>query len=625
MSLFNPDLFASQVLPIDKFCPFDTINGKKTRFPSKSSKAGKLLIKKANDCIDFEIPILPLSQYIRFAEDGNRKEYETPYFSRRQALKDLMLGELCEKQGRFIPKIMDILFAICEESTWVIPAHNHSAKNHLNVFHAKMPETLGENIWNIDLFSAATGALVAVCHYLFYDEFEKRIPELFNDRLYYELEKRLVKPYLNTTELWWMGYNRKGINNWNIWINLNMLTICAFAVKDDKKRFHLSRKIAESANLYYDSMPTDGGCDEGPSYWGKAGACLAMFAELAYCVTGKKCNVFGDEKLGKIVDYIRKVNIADNYYVNCADGHPICRPNGTLLRRYGKLFGNEKLTRFGNDLLEKCNFDPLIDPSLAYSVILTLSDMQPDKTIKKYEPDKVTLFEKLELALLRETDDSNKGFFVGIKGGHNAESHNHLDVGNYIVYCDGRPVIIDAGVGTYTKFTFINEYRYNMFAFRTQDHTLPLINGKGQWIERIHHADNFSLNKEQNTVSMELKEAYVNKDEIKSFERTLKFDNETITVSDKLLLNSCGFAEFFIPIYNKPEKLSDTVFKIDENAYIEFSRGFDITFEEIKFEIPSFVADWNRNEMYKFSIKTKENSSQISLQTKITHKKPLGE
>src|SRR2546430_9673482 len=36
-------------------------------------------------------------------------------------------------------------------------------------------------------------------------------------------------------------------------------------------------------------------------------------------------------------------------------------------------------------------------------------------------------------------------------GGHNAQSHNHNDVGNFIVYGDGRPVLIDLGVETYSE------------------------------------------------------------------------------------------------------------------------------------------------------------------------------
>ena len=44
--------------------------------------------------------------------------------------------------------------------------------------------------------------------------------------------------------------------------------------------------------------------------------------------------------------------------------------------------------------------------------------------------------------------------FVAAKGGFNNESHNHNDVGTFSLYVNTIPVIIDAGVGTYTKQTF---------------------------------------------------------------------------------------------------------------------------------------------------------------------------
>lgn len=619
MKLFDPEVFAGQVLPIDKFCPFETINGRKTKFPSKRSKTGKFVIEKAEKLLDYEMKVLPLSQYIRFKGDGNRTGYERPYFERRNNLNVLFLAELCEKEGRFIPKIMDILFAICEESTWVTPAHNYSVKDHYKPLIAQMPEPVGENIWAIDLFSASTGAIVALCYHFFYDEFEKRIPEHFNDRLYYELNRRIIKPYLNTVELWWMGYNRDSVNNWNIWINHNILTVCAFAVSNVRIRHALARKVAESANYYYESMPDDGGCDEGPSYWSMAGGCLASFCELAYSVTGGKCNVFNDKKFENIVDYIRKVNIADDYFVNCADGHPRSIINGSLVRRMGSLFGNTEMFAFGNETIKSFGHRITFGHGSPYCNLTTVLDMEYDKNAAEYVPKTREYFPDLQLAVIRENSDTKKGFYLAAKGGHNAESHNHLDVGNFIVYNDGKPVILDAGVGTYTRFTFDINYRYKMFAFRTEDHTLPLINGKGQWVEKEHHADNFLLDEDKNEISVELKEAYVNKDEIDSFERKISLCDGEVRFCDKILLKNPGSAEFFIPVYNKPEKVAENKYKLADGAYITFEGDFETRIETIKFDVESFVKDWSKEEIYKFRLATKEDLAEIKLCAKITH------
>ena len=46
------------------------------------------------------------------------------------------------------------------------------------------------------------------------------------------------------------------------------------------------------------------------------------------------------------------------------------------------------------------------------------------------------------------------GMILVAKGGHNGESHNHNDVGSFMLYVDGEPVILDAGNMTYTAKTF---------------------------------------------------------------------------------------------------------------------------------------------------------------------------
>ncbi len=67
-------------------------------------------------------------------------------------------------------------------------------------------------------------------------------------------------------------------------------------------------------------------------------------------------------------------------------------------------------------------------------------------------------------------------FCVAAKGGHNAENHNHNDCGNVIVYAGGLPILIDAGVGAYTKDTF-SERRYTIWTMQSSYHNLPEING----------------------------------------------------------------------------------------------------------------------------------------------------
>jgi hypothetical protein len=59
---------------------------------------------------------------------------------------------------------------------------------------------------------------------------------------------------------------------------------------------------------YYNTIPADGGCDEGPGYWGRAGASLFEFLYLLKCSTNGALDLFGDEKICMIADYLKKVS-----------------------------------------------------------------------------------------------------------------------------------------------------------------------------------------------------------------------------------------------------------------------------------------------------------------------------
>jgi hypothetical protein len=68
---------------------------------------------------------------------------------------------------------------------------------------------------------------------------------------------------------------------------------------------------------------------------------------------------------------------------------------------------------------------------------------------------------------------------VAAWGGHNAQSHNHNDVGNVVVYADGQPVLVDVGAPEYTAKTF-SPQRYEIWTMQSAWHTLPTVNGLDQ-------------------------------------------------------------------------------------------------------------------------------------------------
>ncbi|MBR0327786.1 MAG: hypothetical protein IIX09_08290, partial [Clostridia bacterium] len=267
--------------------------------------------KTAEEYLGYEWPLIRASQYMDFQKNGDRLSQDTPHFARRYTLLKLVVGELAEYKGRFLPDIVDGIFAICEESYWGLSAHYP-------------PSRLGELLPcaadpYIDLFAGETAELLSVIYHIFYDELYKFCPPII-ERIEYEMDRRIFKPYVNRADYWWMGYGPKKVNNWTPWILSNVLT--AFVCIDVKKteRDYAITKTFKEMQTYYDTIPSDGGCDEGSHYWTVAAAKVLAYLDVLYITSGGKINLFSDKKLGEMALYELRVHIGGTRFVNFADG-----------------------------------------------------------------------------------------------------------------------------------------------------------------------------------------------------------------------------------------------------------------------------------------------------------------
>ena len=105
--------------------------------------------------------------------------------------------------------------------------------------------------------------------------------------------------------------------------------------------------------------------------------------------------------------------------------------------------------------------------------VYTASSIQPLAREEVVYP-KSTFLKGINVCTLREN-----GFFVCFKGNHNGESHNHNDVGSFVIYHEGTPVFIDPGVDLYSGFTF-SEWRTKLWYTKSEYHSVPVIGGKAQ-------------------------------------------------------------------------------------------------------------------------------------------------
>ena len=90
-----------------------------------------------------------------------------------------------------------------------------------------------------------------------------------------------------------MGFNSptRRVNNWNPWICSNWLASTLLIEQDETLRARSVFKAIQALDNFIDQYPQDGGCDEGPGYWGRAGASLYDCLELLYSATDGQISV----------------------------------------------------------------------------------------------------------------------------------------------------------------------------------------------------------------------------------------------------------------------------------------------------------------------------------------------
>jgi hypothetical protein len=141
---------------------------------------------------------------------------------------------------------------------------------------------------------------------------------------------------------------------------------------------------------------------------------------------------------------------------------------------------------------------------------------------------------EIEVFTARDVEGTSEGLFVTAKGGHNEESHNHNDVGTFSVYIDGLPLLVDAGVETYTAKTFSPE-RYDIWTMQTAYHNLPTFNGVQQEPGEEFRACDVSYSSDEKTVSfsLDLQQAYSADSSLSAWRRSVTLIRRTaVTVQD---------------------------------------------------------------------------------------------
>jgi hypothetical protein len=529
------DTLRTSLLPPEKWHPWPTA-AERDHWEALPADARKEIVANGERQLKGDWPVLPASVFLEYKRTGNRSHYEALRNVRRGRLLELTVAECVEGKGRFLDEMLNGLWATCEETYWGLPAHLGEQKAGPG-----LPD-INEPI--VDLFAAETSAQIAWTLYLLSPALEK-LNNLVVPRLYLEMDRRILTPNLQRDDFWWMGipvngHPARSLNNWTPWICSNWLTTALIAERDAGRRLKATQKILGCLDRFMNGYADDGGCDEGPGYWNAAGGALFDNLELLRSASNGGIDMFQEPLVKEIGRYIYRAHIAGNYFTNFSDAPAKVTLQADMVYRFGKRIGDPKMVALGAWSEREQSHGQPTGSSLGrlLPALFDLAELRAIKADPPYIRD--SWLSGIQVMTARQHEGGTDGLYLAAEAGHNAKSHNHNDVGNFIVFANGKPAIIDVGVETYSAKTF-SPQRYEIWTMQSAFHNCPTIGGVMQKAGRqfeatevTHEADDAAAQ-----LSMNIERAYPPEAGLKSWRRTFRFDRAKgeIEVRDRYALS----------------------------------------------------------------------------------------
>ncbi len=405
---------------------------------------------------DKAMPVATEELFSEFEDTGNRLNYENVYFERRRYLAVFGLLSAWYKKPEDVRKLEEVIEGICQEETWALPAHVNRKSD---------PD------WRrtADLFACETGQALANILDLTKGSLSKDLADKVKGQVIY----RVLDSWLGRPKGSWSWEN--AYNNWVAVCAGCLGSIALFLLEDDKEKQQKAiDRVCDTLPNYIDGMCEDGTCPEGLSYFTYGMVFFTGFARQLYDHTGGRVDLMDSDKVRAVARFQQKCYLPGGNTVSFSDGDRADRFRlGLTCYLAGHVDGVEI-----PDISAAMDFET----DHCYRFMGNLQDdvwvreyLEKDSGQKKQEPEWFTLLPDAQWAVWK-----NKDLGIAFKGGANGESHNHNDVGSFLLSMDGEIFLTDLGCGEYTRQYFRDETRYQILCNRSEGHSVPIINGQEQ-------------------------------------------------------------------------------------------------------------------------------------------------
>lgn len=481
------------------------------------------VLERATDVAEKGPGLVKATDYLDFFRTGSRDAHRASASPRGGRLGLLLLAECLEGKGRFLDAMLDLSWAMAEETSWVMPPHLQHAVDDV------LPDVAQPDI---DLRTACVAAALAEMMHVLDAQMDQVGPN-WRKRLQFELRRQVVGPYLERDFHW-----QDATHNWNAVCTSGVVTAALLGDFDLDTRARALAKGLRSVSPFLSGFTADGGCSEGPGYWCYGMSHYSRMAYHVHCATGGEVDLLADPVLPAVYGYPAKTVLDGQKVVNFADSPwTVNFRSGPVAWVAGKL-----------EVPETRALACRADGAGTYPTDVLDAYLTPE--LLEFRPPRRSVMPELEVVVVRAGDE----LVLAVKGGHNREHHNHNDVGNFIICLHEESLVCDLGKGAYVK-EFFGPKRYEFLTTRSLGHNVPVLNGTEQGTGEEFGADDFHVetSEEAVRVEMHLARAYPEEANVARLRRTVTLHlggDPHVELVDKVSFRD-GAGVYELPLYTE--------------------------------------------------------------------------
>jgi hypothetical protein len=481
------------------------------------------------------------SLFLDYSTTGNRTRWEKAELPRRDGVGILTIAEAIENKGRFLVPLETLIASLCAEKTWVYSAHDRGLKN----FRGELVE--------IDLGVARLSWSLATADAVLGDKLSPTIRALLRENL----ERRILAPFRAAVsgtkpEFWWM----RAELNWNAVCLAGTVGTAQAIVSSPQERAWFIAAAEHYIRHFLAGFGPDGYCSEGLGYWNYGFGNYAMLSEIIRRATGGKLDLLTDPAATLPSFFGARTEILAGIYPSISDADVSVQPS----ERLSALLSD----RFGFPIKSRAPATPGLWRSDYDSLVLTpIPNPAPPIKTPNVLADLAwrTWFPHGGVLISRPALSGTPPFAVCLKGGHNNESHNHNDVGTFMVVSGKTMLICDPGKTVYTARN-ASSRRYENKVMSSYGHAVPLIAGKeqraGEKTAAVVLVSRFTP--EQDTLTLDLRAPY-DVPAMQKLEREFIYrrgPQAALVVTDTVEFSTPSTYEVALITWGKWERLSPT-------------------------------------------------------------------